>query len=241
MRAQSVKEISREMGISYETVKDSLKSLYIKAEVHSARQLMVKVLRAEASGTAARPPGAVPPERSGSGFFRPGVGPAERLGDRAGEHSGLGAPGTELPRADPLSPLRQLARMCCPDSAFWMVTLVGQGPRVCLQGDATGFAVISDLGWRLLLNGKTWTGRSEQLFASGPTAPCSRCVLAPARRSETRAALVLARALEAGEFSAKEVETLELIAQLATARPEARPAGRFGPQGVGPAARAATA
>lgn len=44
MRAQTVKEIARDLGISYETAKDALKSIYHKAEVHSARALMLKVL-----------------------------------------------------------------------------------------------------------------------------------------------------------------------------------------------------
>src|SRR5579883_668377 len=44
MRAQTVKEIAKDLGISYETAKDALKNVYLKAEVHSARALMLKVL-----------------------------------------------------------------------------------------------------------------------------------------------------------------------------------------------------
>lgn len=44
MRAQTVKEIAKDLGISYETAKDALKNVYLKAEVHSARALMLKIL-----------------------------------------------------------------------------------------------------------------------------------------------------------------------------------------------------
>jgi DNA-binding CsgD family transcriptional regulator len=42
-RGSSVKEISNELGISINTVKDYMKRLYIRANVHSARELLYHI------------------------------------------------------------------------------------------------------------------------------------------------------------------------------------------------------
>ncbi|MGH9474701.1 MAG: helix-turn-helix domain-containing protein [Terriglobales bacterium] len=42
LQAKAAKDIARELGLSVNTVKDYLKTIYRKAEVHSARELMCK-------------------------------------------------------------------------------------------------------------------------------------------------------------------------------------------------------
>ncbi|MGH9480618.1 MAG: LuxR C-terminal-related transcriptional regulator [Terriglobales bacterium] len=56
LEAKAVKDIAAELGLSANTVKDYLKTIYRKAQVHSARELMLRVAPPPAPWAMAPPP-----------------------------------------------------------------------------------------------------------------------------------------------------------------------------------------
>lgn len=189
MQAQTVKEIANDLGISYETAKDALKTIYLKAEVHSARELMLKIL--EHHGGAQEWPAQV------LGFFHASFATKDAL----------------------IAELRRLVRHSCPETVTLVATQSGEASQpVQLNGAIAAQAIFSSSAAAALAGRQHWAGSSEALMATPVLPPACPCILAPFRWGGRDAALIVARPPHALAFTDAEIAAIRLIALLAEAK-----------------------
>lgn len=201
LEAKAVKDIAVELDLSINTVKDYLKAIYRKAQVHSARELMVRLAPA--------PP---PPADTGLAVL---LQTAQSLAEAS-------APGEAL---------RQLAaavRRCTPARmvSFWRL-LRGPGDLLLAGDNGQGLLHAGDFvhrvlerGWaRLEPNAAAATLETRQFAGCGMTGE----IIGVQCNLGARVHLLLAGDPAEGRFGALDVATIRLLVRLSTSAPLQRP------------------
>lgn len=199
LEAKSVKDIACELGLSANTVKDYLKTIYRKAQVHSARELMVRLVPAPARWTAAPPP--------------PDTALAQLL-QTTQTLEVAPAP------AEALQQLTAAVRRCTRARrvSFWRLLRGGGEPLLANDGGGAplrlgGFALrLIERGWARLEPGEMAGVEGRQLTAAGLAGEVIGVQCAPCARVQ----VLLAGDPTEGRFGPLDAATIRLLARLSS-------------------------
>lgn len=203
LEAKAVKDIAVELDLSVNTVKDYLKTIYRKAQVHSARELMLRLAPAGAP--------APPPDTALAQLLQT----AQALAQRP-------AP------AEALLQLGAAVRRCTPARRVSFCRLARGTGDLYLAAEATGaplrtpvFAArILERGWARMEASQMHTPEGRCLAACGLTGEVIGVACAPSVRAQV---LLAGDPLE-GRFGPLDAAIIRLLARLASSTADRNPA-----------------